>query len=64
MGRVLRQHEFSMLRNEVTVIGVGPRSGEGIIDGVSPERSKTILVLRRSDDVVDLEPVPRHMSRR
>ena len=25
--------------------------------GVSSERSKTILVLRRSDDVVELEPV-------
>ena len=34
-----------------------PRARDGFCVGVSSERSKTILVLRRSDDVVELEPV-------
>ena len=34
-----------------------PRAREGFFVGVSTERSKTILVLRRIDSVIELEPV-------
>ena len=35
---------------------------EGFFVGVSSERSKTILVLRRSDGVVELEPVSSYVE--
>ena len=39
-----------------------PRAREGFFVGVSSERSKTILVLRRSDGVVELEPVSSYVE--
>ena len=39
-----------------------PRAREGFFVGVSTERSKTTLVLRRHDDVVELEPVTSYVE--
>ena len=39
-----------------------PRAREGFFVGVSSERSKTIVVLRRSDGVVELEPVSSYVE--
>ena len=39
-----------------------PRARESFFVGVSSERSKTILVLRRSDGVVELEPVSSYVE--
>ena len=39
-----------------------PRAREGFFVGVTSERSKTILILRRSDGLVELEPVSSYVE--
>ena len=39
-----------------------PRAREGFFVGVRTERSKTILVLRRNDGVIELEPVTSYVE--